>query len=213
MPVAANLQGEVFGAWVVIAKAPNRGIRTAWLCRCVCGVQRDVLAQSLVQGRSTNCGCIGSARRAKSNLKHGLSNSDEYRIHSLMVQRCHNQNCPGFKWYGAKGVRVCAAWRDSFEQFFADMGPRPSKSHSIDRIDNSVGYEPGNCRWATLVEQANNKTTNKRFDFNGETLTLAQAVAKFGGNYSRINGRILRGHSVEDAFHSDGVVFHDPVMS
>lgn len=90
----------------------------------------------------------------------------EYKIWTGMLARCYNESVVAYPRYGARGITVCARWRDDFKHFFDDMGPRPSSKHSVDRIDNDGNYEPGNCRWATPVEQANNKSTaGKRSEY------------------------------------------------
>ena len=89
--------------------------------------------------------------------KHGMSKSDEYKIWVGMKSRCFNKNNYCYLKYGGNGVTVCDDWKESFESFYRDMGPRPSKKHSIDRIDNSKGYNKDNCRWATATIQSRNQ--------------------------------------------------------
>jgi hypothetical protein len=103
----------------------------------------------------------------------------EYDAWHMCIQRCENPNNPGYKTYGARGIRVCHRWH-SFENFFADMGPRPSPRHSIDRIDNDGDYEPGNCRWATPAEQARNRRTNRMIEFGGRTMCISDWAAEIG---------------------------------
>jgi len=117
-----------------------------------------------------------------------------------MKGRCCLPRHPQYPDYGGRGIHVCDDWRDSFVAFLSHVGNRPSDSHSIDRIDNERGYEPGNVRWATMIQQAQNTRTVRRFDFFGESLTLTEAATKFGINRERLRGRILTcGISPEEA--------------
>lgn len=112
--------------------------------------------------------------------QHGMSRTPEYRAWCNLVQRCTNPANPRFADYGGRGISVCTRWRESFPAFLEDMGPRPSASHLIDRIDNDRGYEPGNCRWTTMREQARNKRSNVVLEFEGERVILADLRARFG---------------------------------
>ena len=121
-----------------------------------------------------------------------------------MRQRCHNPKNKKYHLYGGRGITVCDEWKESFEAFYRDMGPRPSPEHSIDRRDNNKGYSKENCRWATLVEQANNRRDNLYFDFDGDRKTLTEWCREFGLNYNRIRYLILKkGISFEDAIYSE----------
>lgn len=122
---------------------------------------------------------------------HGLSDSSEYKIWQLMKERSFNKNNPGYKNYGARGIIMCKRWL-KFENFYADMGPRPSLKHSIDRINNDKSYSRSNCRWATLKQQANNKRNSRKITFNGETKTLAQWSESTGLLITTIFNRIKR---------------------
>jgi len=122
---------------------------------------------------------------------HGLSHTAEYNVYRSMMYRCYREATQFYIYYGARGIRVCRRWH-KFENFYKDMGPRPSKSHSIDRIDNNKNYSPKNCKWSTAKEQANNTRKNLFFDFGDETLTLAAIATKYKINYGTLYSRIYR---------------------
>lgn len=111
---------------------------------------------------------IGSVRLTHGHTR-GYKHSPEYRVWMNIKNRCHKESHPKYQKYGAKGVTVCDRWRHDFEAFMADMGPRPSPRHSIDRIDGSRGYEPENCRWADDFIQNNNRRTVPRITIDGVT--------------------------------------------
>src|SRR3990167_4007614 len=143
------------------------GGRSRWLCLCECGNQKEIEKRLLTSGKSRSCGCLHSEMLAARSTTHGASKTRTYRIWNGMIGRCANQNHHAYSRYGGNGVVVCDRWL-SFENFLADMGEAPH-GLSIDRYPNNGGnYEPGNCRWATLVEQANNKTTNRIVEWHGK---------------------------------------------
>jgi hypothetical protein len=113
-------------------------------------------------------------------MKHGMRNSREYSTWNAMLNRCCNPRAKDYPKYGAKGIAVCPEWRQSFEVFFSHIGPRPPGT-TIDRIDNTKGYEPGNVRWATPRQQARNRTTSRRWNIKGIVFESAQAAADHFG--------------------------------
>lgn len=132
--------------------------------------------------------------------KHGLSKSDEYKIWAGMKVRCNDPNNNGYENYGGRGIAVCKRWLNSFDNFYKDMGRRPSKNHSIERIDNAKGYAPGNCRWATKQEQNKNTRRTARYTYLGKTQCLADWAQEYGLAYSMLRARIyMRGMTIEQA--------------
>jgi hypothetical protein len=131
--------------------------------------------------------------------KHGMFGTPEYICWSGMIQRCTNPNDRGYVNYGARGIMVCDPWRVSFENFFADMGTRPSPGHSIDRIDVNGNYEPSNCRWATAKEQLRNTRFNRMITARGKTMCLASWCDISPVSRSLIKARLKLGWSTESA--------------
>lgn len=130
-------------------------------------------------------------RRSRNNSgANGLCRSPEYTAWQKMIQRCEDADGDHFDRYGGRGIRVCARWRDDFRAFLADMGPRPTSMHSIDRSNREGNYEPGNCRWATRKEQARNKSSNRQITAFGETLCLAAWAERFGLPRKTISDRL-----------------------
>ena len=200
MAKTSVVAGRVFGRLTVLGHASpsitKSGRRLPRVeCRCECGRQINVFRDSLLTGNTRSCGCLRTEGIVKRSVTHGATrsgkNTPEYRTWICMVGRCglKNKNTARTRCY--KGIDVCERWRQSFKSFLDDMGLKPTPQHSIDRIDGTKGYEPGNCRWATPAEQARNTKRNIRLTFYGvsKTLTEWSAISQVavGTTWNRLN--------------------------
>lgn len=192
--------GDVFHRWTVVALADLGGRRRSrWRVRCACGAERIVRQSRLRSGTTTSCGCAKIEALRSRSVTHGGTvggNSPEYGTWVNINTRCTNSNIPDYFRYGGRGITVCPEW-SSFEQFLADMGPRPSPHHTIERLDNDGPYAPDNCRWATRTEQARNRRSNRKITYAGETLCLSEWAERTGLRIHTILMRLKRGWSVE----------------
>jgi len=182
------MEGKKIARLTVISFAYKKNNKAHWNCRCDCGSLVAVNGVHLRNGNTKSCGCWkleASSRTGKSNTTHGLRHRSEYRIWVLMKSRCYNPKDKGYKNYGGRGIIVSERWKDNFENFLTDMGPRPSKKFSIERQDNDGNYEPGNCHWATDQEQANNRRTNVIVSYKGIDLTIMNAIRVAGNVVSK----------------------------
>lgn len=196
-----QLAGRIFANWTVLSEAGRtRASKVTWNVRCSCGKTGVVVGSNLLNGLSTSCGCTRADGVRRAVGKHGMSKSKVYRAWATMISRCHNPRFPKYAEYGARGISVCERWRNDFRDFLADMGERPSSSHTVDRIDVNGNYEPGNCRWATAGEQADNKRNTVRVTYQGRTKTLSEWSRETGISYGTLRQRLFRyGWSTEKA--------------
>jgi hypothetical protein len=186
-----DFTGQRCGLLVALEPMPGLvqpGQKRKWRCRCDCGNETVVSAGNLKTGHTRSCGCL--------YRKHDYDRADPdtkkvFHIWKHMLRRCYvvtdRQDYP--RW-GARGITVCDEWRSSFKQFLADMGPRPSPEHQIDRIDNDGPYCPENCRWATPTEQARNRRNTRLYTHNGETKTLKEWSDQFNIKRSTLAQRV-----------------------
>ena len=175
MPKFIDLTGHTFGRITVIKRAPDlkKGF-PRWECQCVCGTTVICWAGHLRSGRSQSCGCLQREQIKKLNLTHNKSNSLEYKAWAMMKARCLNPKCKDFKYYGGRGIAIYPEWIKSFIIFYEHIGPKPTPQHTIERINNNLGYFPGNVKWATRIEQMNNCRSNRNITFENKTMSLTQ---------------------------------------
>ena len=191
---AVDMTGMTFGYWEVLSKdAPHHNAHNSyWVCRCKCGNIRTLTRSSLVSGRSVSCGCKPSERRKGINKTHGMSKTRLYNEWASMRKRCKSPTGKCANSYCLKGVTVCEQW-EKFEPFRDwALSNGYSDTMTIDRIDNSKGYCPSNCRWITNAEQQANKTNNVIIEYNGEKWCLRTLCAKLGFPYKTAHKRYMR---------------------
>lgn len=199
-PNFKNITGLKFGRLLVVGysgKFASGG--TKWECDCDCGNKTYVTGSSLRSGATRSCGCLNrgvsvgllASRRSQ---KHPLR-----QVWSDIIKRTTIESATGYENYGGRGITICDRWLNSFKAFLDDMGPRPSKDHSVDRINNSLGYSPENCRWATRKQQSNNRRTNKVFTINGVSRTVAEWADATGINRNTMYYRFRSGWDPADA--------------
>ena len=182
--------------WIVKYIGARGNHRSFFLCVCDCGNLFEVAWSAIQSGGTQSCGCLNMEMCAQRPRTHGLRKSSEYAIWQQILNRCRNSNLRNFSSYGGRGIRVCERWL-KFENFYADMGPRPTPQHSIDRIDNDGNYEPDNCRWSTRKEQCRNTRRNRLVTFRGETMCIAELCERLSLENDKVRQRLNRGWSIE----------------
>lgn len=196
-----SMVGRRNGRLVVL----NRTVNKEYIVRCDCGVEKVIDARNFY--RTASCGCLFDEVAGKAATTHGFTKGStqgerrppEYEAWGNMIQRCTNSKRAEFENYGGRGITVCERWA-AFENFYSDMGPRPSSRHSIDRIDNDGNYEPGNVRWATKSEQSRNQRRSRIVTVEGKKTHISDVAERYGmpnkTTYMRVVGL---GWSIEDA--------------
>jgi hypothetical protein len=190
--------GQSFGKWVVKAKEPSSPSGSQWLCECECGTSKVVSGCNLTRGTSKSCGCL----RAELLTIHGGSKHELYPIWIGINARCYDPTHIHYSRYGGRGISVDPSWSTSFSDFKADVlaeiGPRISGT-TLDRVDNELGYVPGNIRWSTGFEQATNKVGTTMVVFNGVNQSLARLCKSLGTPTNLVRGRLKQGWAIEKA--------------
>jgi len=190
-----DISGHRYGRWLVLKTPPlsNSKGRVYWECKCDCGKVSMVSSRTLRGGESKSCGCLQKELIANRMRQHGLATTTEYRSWNGMVLRCHGKHQESQRHYWGRGIKVCPEWRESFIQFLSDMGEKPNKTDSIDRIDNDGDYSPSNCRWADAVTQNRNTTRTVWITYRGVRKRILEWAEVTGINISTLRSRIRRG--------------------
>lgn len=190
------------GAKYGTCEALNKVEGSVWKWRCGCGIEFERRHQGVRRDGGAQCEDCAEARRAKALVTHGLSGLDKdgarhpvYLCWSLMRDRCSNPNNPRYSRYGGRGISVCLRWK-SAANFIADMLPSWQPGLSIERVDNDGNYGPGNCRWATRTEQANNTSATARVEFDGALVPRQYAAAALGIHSNTLAARVAKGQDI-----------------
>ena len=181
--------GKRYGSWTVIKRAENRGSCACWVVRCDCGVVASVIGTTLRSGASTRC--VKCNQTGKNSTTHGKSKTREYSIWCGIICRTENPNVASYKNYGERGIRMSPEWRGSFQTFLADMGEAPP-GMTVERKNNSLGYNKENCIWASKKVQSRNTRQNIVLEVDGVSLCMTDWAIKTGIGYSTLMGRIRR---------------------
>lgn len=197
-----DLTGQRYGRLIVIRDVgKTKSGMTEWLCKCDCGKEKIICIGNLRNGNTKSCGCYNVDLAKEKFTTHGKRQTTEYDIWCNMKSRCYNPNVEKYPIYGGAGIIVCDRWLNSFDNFYEDMGPRPTNLHTIDRYPNKKGnYGPGNCRWATQKQQQGNRTNNRWIEHENTSMILSDWARLFNINKTSDLGRYLKTHTMAKAF-------------
>ena len=206
MPVGIDLIGQRYGRLLVVAKAEDHICRGSgehkrrWECVCDCGNTVYCTTGDLRCGDVKSCGCLMRETRKEKATTHGYHGTKIHNIWCAMRRRCRNVNNKDYRWYGGKGIGVCDEWESDFMSFYEWAMENGYKDGlTIDRIDPNGDYCPDNCRWVTITEQQNNRTSNRQYTYNNETHNISEWATKAGIPYSTLYMRLRNGWSFERA--------------
>lgn len=194
-----DITGQNFARLTVIKRSKrDKWRKYLWLCKCNCGQETLVTSFALKSGHTKSCGCLKKEGRP---IIHGhfinKKHSHTYSTWSHMIQRCTNKKNKDYSRYGGRGITIYEKWL-KFQNFLEDMGIA-HENCQIDRINNNLGYYPGNCRWVTAKQNCRNRRTNRLITFNGETKCLMDWTEEFNVKYDLVRYRLNRGWSIEQA--------------
>lgn len=184
MKIEKNMK---FGRLTTLKVAYNKNHNNYWECICDCGKTKIIRANSLTSGNTKSCGCLNK----EIITKHDFCKERTYNIWKMMKERCYNKNSKSYHNYGGRGIGVCDSWKSDYSKF-REWAMKNGYKHNLtlDRIDNNKEYCPENCRWATLKQQANNRTNNKLLEFNGEIRTMKEWCDLLNLNYRTVKSRL-----------------------
>lgn len=193
----ATLMQEKFGRLSVIAREPPPR-EWSLVCQCDCGMIKRVYISNLRHGRTLSCGCWRRDMLIKRNTTHGLKHRPEYTVWRHLLSRCQNPTDKSYLNYGGRGITVDPRWH-TFENFFSDMGPRPTKRHTLERKNNQLGYSAENCTWSTRGVQARNTRRNRMIAFRGQKRCMSDWARRVHMNPETVRRRLRRGWTITEA--------------
>jgi len=202
--IGSTKPGDRYGRVVIIKFLrrkffPNGASDTVWEGRCNCGRVQEFTLNHLRTSHTRSCICLARETRARLNFKHGMRHSSPiYNIWKLIRSRCFSETNTQWSRYGGRGITLCKRWLD-FDKFHQDLISEYKPGLSLDRINNNGNYSPENCRWATVTQQANNRSDNRKITINGETKNLHQWLPSFGISAQTFYYRVRKGLTDEEA--------------
>lgn len=185
-----DLSGQKFNRIKIIKPVGVRRNVIYYWCKCDCGTEKIINGRSVVVGDSKSCGCLHKENNRTRKITHGMSRTTEYNSWILMKDRCLNKKNKTYNYYGGKHIRVCFQWLHSFETFYKDLGDKPSKECTIERINSNFNYTPWNCKWATKKEQSRNLKSNTNLTYKGKTQCLAAWSEELNISSSTLSARL-----------------------
>lgn len=194
-----------FGRLTVIDRGEDRILpcgkhKITWNCVCECGNHKNIVGDAIKSGRTMSCGCLSKDMIGKRGLIHGETDTKLYGVWCAMKRRCYNTNVKEYKWYGGRGITVHEEWKNNYSSF-SDWAYKNGYKEglTLDRIDNNSDYSPNNCKWVTSAAQANNRRSNHKITYNGETHNITEWASIIGINHKTLFNRIYQGWSLEEA--------------
>lgn len=208
MSAKRGLSGQRFGYWTVLERRDNirsnGKCRGAWLCRCDCGNEVVIDQCNLLSGKSKSCGCFRREEQSARQGTHRDSGTKMYNVWCAIKRRCYNTHTKEYPRYGGRGISMCDEWRNSYESFKEwAVNNGYDDSLTIDRIDNDKDYTPDNCRFVTMREQCNNRSSNRVYTYNGETHNVTEWSEIVGIPANKIFCRLYNGWSFERAIEKE----------